>query len=406
MPKVKLSFPIDSTFLSSVIYEGLLYLIPEYSKSFSLTEIDFEDDFLSKAFASLEDERIKEVEVRMRGKYDPEIFKKFRLELPNEKTFYNLLKSLKENFNIIKVSREIEIFKYFSKGAVFIGLKKESKRKKLKKESKKEEDEEDIITPPQIFKIDRYTGFSSLESALTSDQLTLYLSKEVALIALLGIYSSFVVSVRQQQQNNYYFLFFSPDETLKRLSEGKKDLIKTLMEIKNTARNALNKIISKHYSNELLLTEVALNVEVQNLLKKEKLDKISLSLFRISPEGQTYKIYEVVPLDFFKETRFEAFSKYFRDQEKLIGSLRKILLPEGILLEALSSMNKKNRYSEAENILVAINGLYRFVVLGDVEGFYEFTRKIGEAIRKLENSDDPRERWRAGEYRRILTRFS
>ncbi len=397
MPKVRLSFPVDSSFLSSVIYEGLLYLIPEYSKSFSLKEIDFESDFLSKAFSNLKDERINGIRLLMAGNdnINSKIFEKLGLNLQSKKTFYDLLKLLKENSSAIKVSRDIELSKLFSKKLVLIDLKKK----------------EEGIAAPQIFKIDRYTGFSSLESALTSEQLTLYFSKEVALITLLGIYSSFVVSVRKavpagnQQQTNCYFVFFSPDEVLHLITSGKKDLLKTFMWFKEKAREMLNEVISKHYSNELLVAEVALNVEIRNMLREHNLDKISLLLFKISPEGQTYKTYEVIPIEIFEKTKFEALSKYFMNHERIISSLRETISPKGLVLEALSSMNKKKRYVEAENVLAAINGLYRFIILGNAEGLHEFMQRISEAIRKLENSDDPKERWRANEYRKIIAKL-
>ncbi|MEM2895416.1 MAG: hypothetical protein QXU04_05490 [Archaeoglobaceae archaeon] len=392
MPKVRLSLPVDSTFLSSVIYEGLLYLIPEHSKTFSLRDIDFENDFLAKAFSQLEDDRIANVRIVMAGNdnINAKIFEKIGLALQSRKTFYDLLKMLKDNSNAIKLTKNIDIELKINKKDNLIDLNKKG----------------DGISAPQLLKIDRYTGFSSLETPYTSQQLTLYTSTEVALIALLGIYSAFVVSTRQQQQNNYYFLFFSPDEVLKLLANGNKDLIKAYLQVKDKAREMLSEIIARHYSHELLIAEVALNLEIRDLLKKENLDKVSLMLFKISPEGQTYKIYEIVPLEFFSDTRLDAISKYFRDQERLIETLREVVSPRSILLEALASMNRQNRYAEAENILVAIQGLYRFVVLGDAQGFQEFMQKLSEAVRKLENSEDGRERRRAEEYRRFISKLS
>jgi len=392
MPKVRLSLPVDSTFLSSVIYEGLLYLIPEHSKTFSLRDIDFENDFLAKAFSQLEDDRIANVRIVMaeNDNINAKIFEKIGLALQSKKTFYDLLKMLKDNSNAIKLTKNIDIELKINKKDNLIDLNKKG----------------DGISAPQLLKIDRYTGFSSLETPYTSQQLTLYTSTEVALIALLGIYSAFVVSTKQQQQNNYYFLFFSPDEVLKLLANGNKDLIKAYLQVKDKAREMLSEIIARHYSHELLIAEVALNLEIRDLLKKENLDKVSLMLFKISPEGQTYKIYEIVPLEFFSDTRLDAISKYFRDQERLIETLREVVSPRSILLEALASMNRKNRYAEAENILVAIQGLYRFVVLGDAQGFQEFMQKLSEAVRKLENSEDGRERRRAEEYRRFISKLS
>lgn len=392
MSKVILSLPVDSTFLSSVIYEGLLYLIPEHSKEFSLKEINFEDEFLAKAFSNLKNDMISNVKILMTGNdnINAKIFEKLGLNLQSRKVFHDLLKMLKENSNSIKTKKEIEIESRIVKKDNLIDLNKKS----------------DGIAAPQILKIDRYTGFSSLDTEYTSQQLTLYFSKEVALISLLGMYSSFVVSTRQQQQNYYYFLFFSPDEVVKMLSERKKDLVVAYLKVKEKAREILSEIIEKHYSNELLIVEIALNIEVRDLMRTENLDKVSLLLFKIALEGQTYKIYEVVPLDFFKETEFEVIARNFRDQEGLIRTLREVISSRSIVLNTLSSMNRPDRYDEAEDILSAIYGLYRFVVLGNTQGFFDFTRKISEAVRKLENSNDIRERERAEKYMKLLSKLS
>lgn len=392
MQKVKLSLPIDSTFLSSVIHEGLIYLIPEHAKNFSLREIEFEKDFLSRAYSGLDDEKITSIRIVMAGNdnINSKIFEKLGLSLQSRKTFYDLLKMLKDNSNAIKVLRDIDLLLSFVKKDNLIDLKNKN----------------DGISAPQIFKIDRYTGFSSLETPYTSQQLTLYFSKEVALISLLGIYSSFVVSIRQQQSNYYYFLFLSPDEVLKMLAEGRKELIKAFMRIKEKAKDLLREIIARYPSNELLIAEIALNLEIRELMKEENLEKLSLLLFKISPEGQTYKIYEVIPIEIFSKTSFEVLMRNFRDTDKLQSILLEFLSPNSIALEAMASMNRVNRYSEAENVLSAVHGLYRFVVLGDAQGFYEFTEKISEAYRKLADSNDSRERYRAGIYRKMLESLS
>lgn len=393
MPKVKLLMPADSTFLSSVIYEGLLYLIhKDHAQRFDLREIDFKPNFLSKAYSELEYEKIENVRIAMAGNdnLNSKLFEKLGSNLKSRKTFYDLIKMLKDNSGIIREKELVELKFRISGKDNLLDLKRKSEG----------------IAAPQLFKIDRYTGFSSLETPYTSKQLTFYISPEVALISLLGIYSSFILNVRQQDQNYNYFLFFSPDEVLKLLLEGSKDLVDRYFKLKKIAMDKLRGIIEKYQLNELIAIELAINLEIRRLMDSENLDKFSLLLFKIAPEGQTYKIYETIPLEIYGSISFyEIAGKYFKDADKFIENLSDALSPDEILMEALSSLNKRNRYSEAENVLSAVQNLYRFVMLGDAQGFFGFLRGLEEARRKLENSKDKRETHRAGRYRRILARF-
>ena len=49
------------------IHEGLLYLIKNYSQNFGLEEMDFEPNFLSKAYAQMDEERINKIHIAMAG---------------------------------------------------------------------------------------------------------------------------------------------------------------------------------------------------------------------------------------------------------------------------------------------------------------------------------------------------
>jgi len=397
MPKVKLLMPIDSTFLSSVIHEGLLYLIKNYSQNFGLEEIDFEPNFLSKAYSQMDEERINKIRIAMAGNdnLNSKLFEKLGSNLKSRKTYYDLLLMLKNNSSIIKqliiIERDpIELGHRISGKEHLIGIGKK----------------DNGIAAPQLLKIDRYTGFTSLETPYTSKQFTLYISPEVALIYLVGIYSSFVGSIRQQNQNYYFFLFLSPDEVIKLLYEGNKSLLDAYMKVKNFAMEELEKVISRYPLNELMAIELALNLEIRRLMDSENLDKLSLLLFKIAPEGQTYKIYETLPLEIYRITPFYTIAeKYFGNAEKFIEKLSHALAPDKIIMEALSSLSKKNRYSEAENVLMAIQNLYRFVMLGDAQGFFGFLQKLDEARKKLENSKDKREAFRARLYNNIVAMF-
>jgi len=392
MPKVKLLMPVDSTFLSSVIHEGLLYLIKNYSQNFGLEEIDFEQNFLSKTYSQMDEERINKIRIAMAGNdnLNSKLFEKLGSNLKSRKTYYDLLLMLKNNSSIIKERDTIELgHRIFGKEHL-IGIEKKV----------------DGIAAPQLLKIDRYTGFTSLETSYTSKQFTPYISPEVALIYLVGIYSSFVGSIRQQDQNYYFFLFLSPDEVIKLLAERNKSLLGACMKVKNFAMKELEKVISRYQLNELMAIELALNFEIRKLMDSENLDKLSLLLFKIAPEGQTYKIYETLLLEIYRTTSFYTIAeKYFGNAEKFIENLSYALASDKIIMEALSSLSKKNRYSEAENVLIAIQNLYRFVMLGDAQGFFGFLQKLDEARKKLENSNDKREAFRARLYNNIVARF-
>jgi hypothetical protein len=361
MLKVKLSLPPDSTFLSQLIYESLLYLSGKKLAKFENGELLIES--ISKALETFDDERVGEIRIVMSGNdnINAKIFETFGIGgVKSRKTYYDLIALLKEHRDKISTKDESEIHLNIKGKDVFMDINSKS----------------DGIAAPQLLKVDRYTGFSSLDTPYTSQQLTFYLSKEVALLALLGIYSSFVTNVRQQQQSYYYFLFFSPEEVAG--------------------------LLRRTTFNELLLIETTLNLELQRLMETENLDKISLTLFKIAHEGQTYKIYEQIPITVYRNPAFyETAKKYFRDPLKFSERLRRAVTL-GVVPSALASLNTKNKYSEADNVLKAIQMLYRFVILGDLQGWFGFLRELSNAHSKLKNSSDGREKNRAGQYLNIV----
>ncbi len=235
----------------------------------------------------------------------------------SRKTYYDLIALLKEHRDKISTKDESEIHLNIKGKDVFMDINSKS----------------DGIAAPQLLKVDRYTGFSSLDTPYTSQQLTFYLSKEVALLALLGIYSSFVTNVRQQQQSYYYFLFFSPEEVAGLLNSP--SLAEKFFLVKESVRESLRELLRRTTFNELLLIETTLNLELQRLMETENLDKISLTLFKIAHEGQTYKIYEQIPITVYRNPAFyETAKKYFRDPLKFSEKLRKAIT-QGVIPSAL-----------------------------------------------------------------------
>ncbi len=396
---VEISLPVDSTFLSEVVYEGLLRYL-SYDGSFPKAFSDVIDRIKDKRL-TLSGNDISMIK-RVRGKESLRIgFPEQLLQLlddkysneviydrvRNKKNYRNLLsvdfiKELLEckGLNDVKIEEDLPLI--LKRGEVIIGRKD--------------------VTAPQILKVDRYTGYTSLETKFASSQLTLYVSKEVALLFLLGIYSSFITTFRQQQQAYYYFLFFSPDEILKLLRESGNVIGKFFL-IKDAVVEKLTTILGKSTSNELLLLEILLSVELRELMDREQLDKISLMLFKIAPEGQTYKIYEQIPITILRSPKFyRVVGKYFKDPQEFCRRLSEALAPDKTIFKALASLNAKNKFSEADNVLKAVQELYRFVVLGDFQGWFGFVRELWNCYSKLANSSDRREKSRSKGYIEIM----
>jgi len=398
MVKVILTLPRDSSFLSSVLYEGLLSSTLHVKAEYDGLSLNLPDDFLSIAFRRLEEDRISEMRIAMSGNdnVNVTIFRAYRIQEKSKKTFYDLILKLKSNTDVLKVKKDS------------IRLVIEFKRKDMiidEKETFDANGKKKPISAPQLFKIERYTGISSLESSYTSQQVTIYTSKEVLLIFLLGLYSSFITSVRQQNQQNYFFLTFSPEEIENMLNNlNDREFVKKLFRTKEGVMKILKDALNKTSLEEMILLEIYLNVEIRRLMEKENLDKISTILFKISLEGQTYKIYEQIPITIYREQSFhEIIRRYFKNPEKFLKNLSEVLSPDGIIFDALKNVD---RYDEANNVLKAVYGLYRFIVLGNVEGWYEFLREINNAYRKLENSTKQKEKWRCKEYMKILKQFA
>jgi len=257
----------------------------------------------------------------------------------------------------------------------------------------------DDVTAPQILKADRYTGLTSLETIYTTRQLTMKVSKEAMLLTLIGLMSSYVIRVNIDRNQYFYFLFFAPDETLELILKGDKELIERFFSIKEVAKEDLREMLARTTVNELLILELSLTTKIQEALRNENIDKLSLILTKVAREGQTYKIYEQIPLTFYREPVYVKFiEKHFRNPDEAIKILTSITSPQKIYLQAISTLTKKNKYREADNALRALQNLYRFVILGDINGFYNFLAETKNCVEKLKNSTNPKDRKRAEQY--------
>jgi len=396
---VKIILPVDSTFLSEVIYEGVLqykYHNGSFIDAFkNILERIPKDKTLNLSGNDISMIKRRKGKDILRVGFPEQILQQLDNKYTNE-VIYDRVKARKNYRNLLSTEfiKELLGCKDLENTKLKNGFQMELKKDEAVVDKKE-------ITAPQILKVDRYTGYTSLETRFVTGQLTLYVSKEIALLALLGIYSSFVTTFRQQQ-TYYYFLFFSPEEIL-RLIDKPSDKVRKYFLVKNIAIERLSSVLERSTLNELLLLEILLSVELQKLMDQEQLDKISLMLFKIAPEGQTYKIYEQIPMTIFRKPSFyQVINKYFRDPKEFCKKISEVLAPDRVIFKAIASLNTRNKLSEADNALKAIQELYRFVILGDPRGWFGFIRELQNCYSKLANSPDGRERSRAKEYLGIL----
>lgn len=372
MVRIKLGLPVDSTFLSEVIYEGIVFTLSTSSKtSFNERQIELENTFLEKAFRSLSREAYENIKIGLTGNdnLNTELFKKLSLrDVSSKKSIRDIVKTLCDNIENLKVEKDEINLRCNINGRVIL-FDTDDKKEGLSF---------------QLLKLDRYTGLTSTETEYTSKQLTSYFSKELILISLIGICSSYVSPVfipsTKGVQSSHYFLFISPEEVLRILSKGDIEFVKKILKVKNKVREVIQEILKYTSLNEVLLLELTLNLKLHELMNEENLDKVSTTLFRVNPEGQTYKVYEAIPITIFKDTLFhEKVKDYFGERsEQLLESVA-YFLSDNRVRHVLKSLKEK----ETNNIILSVQSLYRAIILGDMQGFFGFMREVCNAHEKV-----------------------
>ena len=362
---IKIEIPSNNTLTNLLIYEGLLYLINVSTSTITAenSTLIIPREAFSRAYGELDDNRIERIrELSTVGKNDTpsieRLLKMLKIRRRNKINKYGeLLHVLKENAETLtNISNRINLLASLHGNAVMVGEIENTK--------------EGLTL--QLFKTERYTGLTSTEYNYTNKQLGTYLSKEAMLIALLGIYSSFITRVFENK-NIYYFLFLSPDEINEAIT-GNRD-VRPIFLIKDELKDFLEQIIRKRFSEELIIAEILVNIRLQELLSKQNVKTVSMLLSKVAHEGQTYKIYEMIPLTVYK-----------RENPEIFTVLDNILCPDGVILKRL----QRNENVEYNNLLSAIYGLYRFVVLDDKQGLMIMLRELHNAYVKVRNDEKSR----------------
>jgi len=367
--------PLDGSLRNLLIYEGLLFILQEVPPT-QWTDIPHgrltitRSDLISALEKCEEGEKIKSLNISI-GKNDRgsvlRLLSSLGIEGKKEEKltkYGDIIGVILENRRNIRISHRIELGATIKGKNLFIDYTNVI--------SKRVDDKKRVADGRisfQLFKTERYKGLTSTEHPYTTKQLTTYMSPEATLIALLGLYSSFITT----SDNIHYMLFFSPEEVGSILA-GDKD-VRTMFIIKEAAKSLLVDIIRKKYSEELVVVETLLNAKIQEAMGQQNVRSLSLILLKLAREGQTYKIYQQLPLNFYK-----------RESPEIWRLIAEVLSPSEVILSRLA----KNDNVEYNNLLSSINGFYRYVVLGDRWGLYLAIRELQHAYIKVRSDEKAR----------------
>jgi len=398
-----LNMPVDSTFLSESIYEGILRYLVHGGNMKEAFQYTYQSRILTRNGTPIGILPLagNDLSVKKGDRYEIRFPEKVLLLLNPSRISEELIKKWIDEKKTVKDLLSKDFVENISSSNYVSQFHTDFKNISIKIEKNDMSIGGDELTGPQILKVDRYTGITSLEEKYADKTITLRFSRDAMLLLLLGIYSSYIIFDKPY----IYFLFFSPDEVLYILSTPKEEaerLLYSYFLIKDRTVEKVREILRGLVVNEILFLEIALSIDLQMLMSREGIDRISMILFKIAKEGNTYKIYEQLPIMIYREPPFyRVLKKYVRDPIKFCENLSRELLPNKPILRALRSFSSKNKFTEADNILRAVQGLYNFIVIGNPAGFLQFYREIYNAYNKLASKKEER----ADYYLRLLSRL-
>ncbi|MEM2294128.1 MAG: hypothetical protein QXX41_12720 [Nitrososphaerota archaeon] len=371
---IELKLPIDNSFTNLLLYEGVVYIIAENWAAIKGNKIEISSDIFKKVYKELIQGRLSEIRINFTGKNDKVpvdgFLKMLKISAKEKISNYgSLIELLYDNADKLKINKNNIYLQLFIDKNISIGEPKLSRENGVSL---------------QLFKVERYTGLTSMELKYSDKQLTTYLSPEIVLIGLLGIYSSYVGTVREKNLE-YYFLLFDSQE-IAEIFSGYQN-VKTIIDMKNKVRDELARIIGKYFSEELIIVEILVNIVLQEELNRCNIEKLSLILARIAHEGQTYKIYQLIPIT-------------VRRSKIPPEVLHEVISPDGVILSRMS----RRENIEYNNLILAVNGLYRYVVLSDPQGLFMMIRELHNAYHKVLN--DPKLKNIVDRYKTLLTKLS
>jgi len=217
----------------------------------------------------------------------------------------------------------------------------------------------------QIMKVDRYQGIASMELGLINEQVTAYADLSGIYLFFFGLCSSYVATANRG--NDYYLLLFEVQELTNALEKPG-----TWMPLKNQLSKRLREILSKteRLPSELITLSVLLDISIIELMEKENIREASFRLVRISKEGNTYKVYEDIPISLFTTQRPYQNKELLRNLEKALG----------FLINPVSKFTKgQDSKGDGYHAYMAVRYLYSYITTESLEYLTYFYRELHTA---------------------------
>ena len=260
-----------------------------------------------------------------------------------------------------------------------------------------------LLSGLQIFKVDRYTGLTSLDAGTTYQHYTVRFDPILLFLSILGLASSYSGGTR----NLSYHLFLSPDEILEILIRNDQEYLYNVMSVKRQVVEKLREILRTRLPEEAIILRTLIDLSIQDMLARYEIEYLSLQLYVIAREGNTFKIYNKIPLTLYAHPYYiEVLRNITSDPEKLLEAIQEALEPKSPLITALQSLDTINKSPDASHALNAVRELYRFISSGSLDALYAFLRELEMAGKVLEQDGSPKSIRLAEKYKYILSRIS
>lgn len=233
----------------------------------------------------------------------------------------------------------------------------------------------------QIMKADRYVGISSVESGTFWEQVTPYADLSGLLLFFTGLASSYVTSIGA---NDYCFLFFDTETLLNRVLGGN---IKNWMVIKESLSEKIKERIEEYggINDEAITLSVLYNVSLLEELRRSQVKYVGFRLVRVSREGNTYKVYDDIPLRVYPGRRLYENPE---EEKRTAEEINRII---DVLVRSASKFVKgSDKIGDGYHAFKALRYLHFYVSTENPSYLNMMYRELHEAYTASKRGGDPR----------------
>ena len=404
--RLVLKVPPDASLMSSMLYEGVAYLLSRVGGKVTPECVELPDDAFVQAFRTIAKEGDKVID-RLR----------IITALNDRKSLENLLKHLgvkaEDFWPEKKGGGKASIVPYghliAKVGEVAIKNPDALKRSGVVELRVRLKGKEVIIGSQAPFlslalfkSCDKYGSLGVWEFTSLGEQVPQKLSVNAALLCLLGLHSSYVRKVG----NTNVFLLLDPSEVTEVLNasavmgEDPSEAMRWRINARDVGKEIIAEFPEASVVPSAVMARLALSIKLTDSLRMTNIDVLRLRLVRVDEEGKIYKVYGDTPVEVRKHPLLRGelcgeLSKHVDASSPLMRCVRRFVL------KSLLGRAGVRLCEESDHVLRAVDALYRFVALEDPVALAEYVRHLMDAAGVLEATGGEGDAgWRMRTYRR------